>query len=248
MTFPTIPTGGRVLTGVQTGTTATRTFPDISTLTKSSGDLLVAIVFAYQTTTASGSVWSSWTAGWTEFADLGGSTNGSIGAAYKFSTGSETGTIAVTQAATITGDAGFIYLSIAGAHASAPPESGGLSQSSADAGSITPSWGALDTLWIAAMVNGETSLTGTFDGVTVAPTNYTNLATHAITQDAIGGCQGAVAFRQLNAASEDPGAFTADAAQARSTAITMAVRPAPSAAAKPKQINYQSAVNRSYTW
>src|SRR5215207_11212143 len=124
MAFPAIPTvaAGRVLTTTQLDTTAARTFPSLSSLTKGSGDLLIALVYAYQTTAAAGSIWSSWGASFTEFADLGGSTNGTFGAAYKWSTGGETGTFTATQAATVNGDAAMILLSIPGPHASTVPE------------------------------------------------------------------------------------------------------------------------------
>ena len=42
MAFPSIPTGGRVLTTNQADTSGTRTFPSLSSLTKNSGDLLIA--------------------------------------------------------------------------------------------------------------------------------------------------------------------------------------------------------------
>jgi hypothetical protein len=44
---PTVATG-RVLTVNQANTTATRTFPDLSGLTKTPGDLLIAICVVYQ--------------------------------------------------------------------------------------------------------------------------------------------------------------------------------------------------------
>ena len=91
MTFPTIPTvaAGRVLTTNQADTTATRTFPNLSSLTKNSGDLLIAIIVAYQSSTTNAQ-FSGWTSGWTEFHDSGTSTTLAIGCAYKISTGSET--------------------------------------------------------------------------------------------------------------------------------------------------------------
>ena len=119
MTFPTIPTAaaGRVLTANIDGT-GTRTFPDLSGLTKNSGDLLIAIIVAYQSSSGAGApggtVFSSWGASFTEFCDqmTTNSSTMAIGAAYKWSTGSETGTFTVTQAATITGGASLILLSI----------------------------------------------------------------------------------------------------------------------------------------
>jgi hypothetical protein len=84
MAFPTIPTAGagRVLTTTQANTTAARTFPSLSSLTKNSGDLLIAICIAYQSSASAGTVFGTWGGGFTEFVDVGGSTsNMSIGAA-----------------------------------------------------------------------------------------------------------------------------------------------------------------------
>lgn len=234
MTFPTIPTTGasRVLTANQLDTTAARTFPSLSSLTKNSGDLLIAIIYAYQTTTAAGSIWSSWGASFTEFADIGGSTNGTFGAAYKWSDGTETGTFTATQAATITGDASMILMSIPGAHLTTPPEASAIASgttAAADPASFDPAgWAAEDTLWVAAGGNGMTNITGSWTGTTAAPTNYTNfVGTAAADTSVIGDCDLAVAFRQLNASSEDVGGFTTDLSNARNHAFVIAVRPAP---------------------
>jgi hypothetical protein len=230
MTFPTIPTGGRVLTNVQANTTATRTFPNLSGLTKSSGDLLIAICIVYQSSASGGAVFSGWSAGWTEFGDLGGTTsNMSIGMAYKWSTGSETGTIAVTQAATITGAATMMLLSIPGAHATTPPEHTAIANdtsSAANPAALVPSWGVDDTLWIAVGGSGRTSTSGTFTGLTAAPTNYSNLASTGSSGGGIvGDTWGAAAFRQNNTASEDVATFTCDTINARNSAVVIAVRP-----------------------
>lgn len=234
MAFPTIPTvaAGRVLTAVQADTVATRTFPSLSSLTKNSGDRLIAICIAYQSSAAAGAVFSGWGGGFTEIADLGGTTaNMSIGVAEKVSTGSETGTFSVTQAATITGHAVMILMSIAGAHATTASEVSAIvngTAAAADPAAFDPAgWAAEDTLWIAVGASGETSLTGSFTGVAAAPTNYTSLAQTGISADVIGGADGAVAFRQLNAASEDVGAFSVDVSNARNSAAVIAVRPAP---------------------
>jgi len=232
MAFPSIPTNAAstLLDNTQADTTATRTFPSLTGLTKSSGNLLIAICCAYQTGTGTNAAFSGWTAGWTEFGDIATTTTIAIGAAYKFSTGSETGTISVTQAGTITGHAAMILLSISGNHASAAPEIGGTSSgttTTATPNSLTPSWGADDTLWIALCAVGEDSLTGSFTGITAdtPPTNYVNQENTIISADAIGGIQASVAFRQLNAASEDPGNFANDTSNARWRCATIAVRP-----------------------
>jgi len=232
--FPTIPTtgAGQIIVLTQANTTATRTFPNLNTLTSPSGDLLIAIVWAYQTSTGTNAAFSSWTAGWTEFHDSATSTTVAIGAAYKWSTGSETGQITVTQAATITGDAVMMIMSIPGAHASTPPEAGGRASSTnavADPGAVTPSWGSDDDLFIAVAGVGRTG-TGGFGGVgATPPTNYSNLASTGISTSATtGAMEGAVAFRQLTGTTDDPGTFSAgDTTNTRYGALTIAVRPAP---------------------
>lgn len=234
MAFPTIPTvaDGRVLVANQANTTAVRTFPDLSGLTKNAGDLLIAICVVYQSSAAAGAVFSGWSAGWTEFKDAGGTTsNMSIGLAYKWSTGSETGTIQVTQAATIVGFASMILLSIPGAHPSTPPEAGAIANGTsgaADPVSFDPSgWAAEDTLWIAVAGSGETSGTGTWTAIASAPTNYTGLVdTAKADTSTVGECEAAVAFRQLNASAEDVGPFSVDTSNARNSALLIAVRPA----------------------
>jgi hypothetical protein len=232
--FPTIPTTGtsRVLVNTQADTSPTRTFPSLTGLTKNVGDLLIAICGVYQSSAAAGAVFSGWTGSFTEFLDVGGSTsNGSIGAAYKWSTGSETGTIAVTQAATVTGHAAMILLSIPGAHASTPPEGGAIANATgaaADPASFNPSgWDVEDTLWIAVNLSGESSTTGSYTGLASAPTNYTDYADTGMSGDAVGACEAAVAFRQLAAASEDVGGFSVDTSNARNSAVLLAVRPSP---------------------
>lgn len=230
MTFPTIPTGGRVITGVNTGTSGTRTSPNLNTLTSPAGELIIAICIAYQGTGAA--TFSGWTNGFTEFGDTGGATAVCFGMAYKWSSGSETGTVSVTQVATVVGEAVWIIFSVPGAHATTPPAWGGYNSSAvagtmADAASVNPTaWDVEDTLWVAVGGDGETSGTGSYTGISAAPANYTNLVTTAISADVVGGVQGAVAFRQLAAAAEDQGAWTADSSNARHAAVVIAIRPA----------------------
>lgn len=233
MAFPTIPTvaDGRVVTGVQANTTNPRTFPSLTGLTKDSGDLLIAIVIGYRSSSGANAIYSSWGGGFTEFFDNGGVGDMAIGCAYKRSTGSETGTFDVTQQATITGQAAFVLLSIPGAHPITAPEAGGrasLGNGMADPTSVNPSgWDAEDTLWIACCGQVETSTAGAFGAITAGPTNYTDYAQTGISADVVGGLELAVAFRQLNAASEDAGTFTGDTSNTESCAWLIAVRPAP---------------------
>lgn len=232
MTFPTIPTAGAntLLTTNQPTATTTHTFPSLTTLDNAAGDLLIAIIVTYQ----GGSVnaeFSAWGGGFTEFVDqsANSTTVQSIGAAYKFSDGTETGTFTVTSVAS--NRSVMFLLSVKGAHASTVPEGGAKANgtsAAADPISLDPAgWAAEDNLWIAVGVNGETSLTGSFTGITAAPANYTNYVDSGIIGgDVIGALEGAVGFRQLNAAAEDAAGFTVDTGAAGNSALLLAVRPA----------------------
>lgn len=237
MAFPTIPTvaGGRVLFANQANTTATRTFPAFSGLTYSDGDLLIAIVTTYQSTT--NPQFSSWSNGFTELSaggDQGSSTTMGIGIAYKIASGAESGALTVTQAATITGHASMCLMAIPQAHASTAPEAGTIANGTAAAanpGAFNPAgWDTEDTLWISVAASGMTSGTGSWTGTgTTAPANYSNWADSNKTDNStVGEVEIAVSFRQLNAASEDVGTVGVDTANARNSALLIAVRPAPS--------------------
>ena len=243
MAFPTIPTtgAGRVLSTLTTAASTTHTFPSLSSLTKNSGDLLIAICIEYQGT-VSNTNFSSWGGGFTEFNDIGAADSITIGCAYKWSTGSETGTFTVIS--TSSQQSVQFLLAIPGAHASTIPEAGGdqvAVAGTADPNSFDPAgWGAEDTLWIAVAGCGETSTGGAFTGLAATdPTNYSNIVASSITADAVGGLNAAVAFRQLNAASEDPAAFTNDTSSSRVRSLVIAVRPAadPNATVTPARIN-----------
>ena len=250
MAFPTIPTvaAGRVLSVLSTDTSGgTVTSPSLSSLTKNSGDLLIAICIVYDGNSTNAE-FSSWGGGFTEFVDQATTTTMGIGAAYKWSTGSETGTFTVAVAGgAADSDAAFLLLSIPGAHATTPPEGGTIADgtsAAADPGSFNPAgWGAEDTLWIAVGGSGENSTTGSYTGVASAPTSYTSYADSGISADAVGGVEGAVAFRQLNAASEDVGAFSVDVSNARNSALIIAVRPIASQTATPSPATAAFAAN-----
>jgi hypothetical protein len=232
--FPTIPTvaAGRLLFRNQTDSLATRTFSALSGLTKNPGDLLIAIIVAYQSSTADAQ-FSGWTEGFTEIHDTGTSATLAMGVAYKFSTGSETAAPTVTQAGTIVGDASMILMSIPGAHASqAPAVSARVSGTgaAADPAAFNPAgWDIEDTLWISVVGSGCINISGAWDGTgTVAPTNYTSrVDTNAADTSVIGDCEAAVAFRQNTTASEDVGTAGVDTTNARNAALVIAVRPAP---------------------
>ena len=240
MAFPTIPTvgAGRVLTAVQANTFATRTFPNLSSLTKNAGDLLIAIVMGYGTTAANDAAWGSWTGGFNEFRDENetAGTFPTYGMAYKWSDGTEATAISVTQAATITGHAAFILLSIPGAHPITPPEADGGARASNAVPSVGPGfnpsgWDVEDTLWIAVGMTGETATAGSFTGPgATAPTGYTDQVTTALSGDVVGGVQMAASFKQLAAANDttSPISYSAmDVSNSRNAICLVAVRPAP---------------------
>lgn len=83
-----------------------------------------------------------------------------------------------------------------------------------NSGNLTPSWGALDTLWITGFGG---SVTNAFSA---APTNYSDYSSDQSSYV----CHGA--FRELNASSENPGAFTGTISSQENIAVTIAVRPA----------------------
>jgi hypothetical protein len=245
MAFPTIPTtaASRLFVVTQANTTNPRTFPTLSDLTKNSGDLLIAICIEFGGTSA-GNQFGSWGASFIEFGDFSTTDAISIGCAYKFSDGTETGTFSVTSSITPPGHAALILMSIPDAHASTPPEAGGYitaSLANADSGSLDPAgWGTDDTLWMTVAGCGETGTAGSFTGIaTTNPTNYTGIAESGISQDIAGGIEGAIAFRQRNAASEDPAAFSNDVSAARAGAITIAVRPVPPVVSSLDQVAYR---------
>ena len=258
MPFPAIPTGGRILTGNQADASGTRTFPSLSNLTKSGGDLLIAIVACYMSSTGAGApggtVFSAWGASFTEFCDQM-TTNSStiaIGAAYKRSTGAETGTFTVTQAATVTGHASFILMAIPGPHGSSAPEVGTIANNTAaaaDPASFSPSWGSDSVLWIAVDANGETAITGSWGGTgTGAPTNYgNNVDTATADTSTVGQMELNVAFRQTTASSEDRGTLsTHDLSNAKNSALIIAVRGA--AFIPPHEVEVMQAVQKSSVW
>lgn len=228
MAFPAIPTGSQILATLNTTGGATKTFPNLSSLTKSSGDLLLAIIVEYDGNSTNAE-FSSWGGSFTEVADLASATTMAVGVAWKISTGSETGTFTVTTADTSTNDSIMLLLAIPGAHATSAPEVSTLNVGTnavPNAPILTPSWGAADTLWITVGANGETATGGTYTGVTASPTNYGNDFHAGITADVVGGIDTLLGFRQLNATSDTPGAFSGDSSNVRSSAITLAVRPA----------------------
>lgn len=114
----------------------------------------------------------------------------------KTATGSEGATVSITAS----GAGNLIAVSERIAGTSGNVEAATALSNSLDVPSLTPSWGAKDTLWITPLAS-NVGISGTDDSV--PPTNYGNMVSRAV------GFVGlATAYRELNASSEDPGSWT----------------------------------------
>lgn len=169
----------------------------------------------------------TWPSGWTEFASVDGpSGNGRFAAAYRNLDGTEgfsgTGdTVTVTVPLTDGSSHATILIEAGTYDQGTAPEVTTVSQATTgtdpDPPNHTPAGGALDYLWIAAGgADGNVTFTG-------YPTNYgSNQVTDA--GGYAGGTAIGMATRQLNAASENPSAFTISVAEQR-TAMTVSIKP-----------------------
>jgi len=130
-----------------------------------------------------------------------------LSVAYRTADGSEGSTITVTTPGTVKSAATF-YRITGWLDTQAPEVSTGVTGTSAnpDPDSLTPTGGAEDYLWIAALGFNHS---GGSTSVTTWPTNYT---VSQMSPSSGGGdsthCSAATAGRELNGASEDPGTFT----------------------------------------
>jgi hypothetical protein len=175
-----------------------------------SGNLLLAIFGI------GGNTVGSWPAGWTELwgTELPASV-GRLECRYRIADGSEGATITVTTSGALTSSHTTYRIDTFSGNAPVAGTTATATSTNANPPSLTPSWGAKDTLWIAvAGVSGSAP--------SAAPANYTNLLT-AATPTTLGSAR-----RELNAATEDPGVFTS--ANDQWAANTIAVEPAAAAA------------------
>lgn len=187
-----------------------------------SGDLLIAFI-ALENETGSPQ-FSSWSDGFTEIKDktTGGGAGASVGVAYKVSDGTEGANITVDSVdAERAAHAMYRYSNFD--PAIAPEISAGASGLSAapDPDSLTPAGGAKDYKFMVfcAFEKDDETITG-------FPTNYgSNQTNHSMFSGATIG----IADRDLNAASEDPGAFSMSGSK-EWQAFTLAIHPLPSAA------------------
>lgn len=191
MTFPAVVTSAQNHTNAAS-TSITAVLPAGVT----AGELIVAI---FQT--GPNSLTSATATGWTVLLDNNAaSPTAAIIFAYTLAAGGET-SVTVTVSASVR----YCYSTYrisgwGGQNIERGTLVANAGSTTPDPPSLTPSWGAQDTLWIAAEASRSAA-------TTAAPTSYTlteNQVTTNGTQDVGGGA----AWRQLNAATENPGTFT----------------------------------------
>ena len=180
------------------------------------GDLLI-VVFAVRGNP--GVTWGG--TGFTEFFEVANGANHALALAYRQADGTEGATITVTTGASQkSAHTAYRITGHVNPATHAPEASAGATGNSAapDPDSLSPTGGAKDYLWLAVLGWNQfgTTLTG-------YPTNYLN----GITKTTSSGNSANVgsAERELNAASENPGAFTLSASE-QWIAATVAVHPA----------------------
>lgn len=172
------------------------------------GNLLVAVFGGSAAATL------TWPAGWTQFL-TGGATGATLNAAYRRANGTETSTITVTSGATSITSQIKTYR-ITGTELFAPVGGTNVTISSsatADPPSLTPSWGTMDTLWIA------TSFASTQTVVNTYPTSFTSGAVIINGSTGLATCNFASTVSVL-----DPAAFTW-AGTGRKNTNTIAIKP-----------------------
>lgn len=202
----------------------------MTTLAPASGDLIIAICAQYGAATA-GNQFSAWGASLTEILDSSENATGTgaLGVAYKIAAGTESGTFTVTSVNSFKSAQFLMRIPTGTWHGTTIPEVQAATRAAgavADPGSFSPSWGADDTLWISVAGQTETSTTGSPPTLDSPPTNYTGQLIVVRAADAVGDITAAVAFRQLNAASEDVGPWTAsNALRGNGIASVIVVRP-----------------------
>lgn len=203
MSFPNLAS---ITTGdCAASTTRTLTLP----ASIASGNQLLAISSVGQ------SMAHTWPAGWVEMVDTGG-----VSFAYRQADGTEGGSINVTTAAAARASV-FLVAKFTGGTFQIPEQAGATfsNTAAADCPNLTPSFGALDTLWIALAAHNNR-------GSTIGaswPTNYASNQTEVIStiETLGGGIQ--FATYNLNAASENPAAYPILGVAGRACTIAIAL-------------------------
>jgi hypothetical protein len=153
--------------------------------------------------------------GWTQLFNVGSVSDNGLLCFFKVATGSEGASVNVTLGSNGGGCANVAYR-ITGYQGSPEAATVLLGGTTPDPPNLAPSWGSAKTLWIAACGNANTASDLT------APANYANLVQP---REASKLVQCGSARRELEAASENPGAF-ANASNSTWTAAIIAIRPA----------------------
>lgn len=159
--------------------------------------------------------------GWTKYQDYDAGATITAVSFYRQADGGEGVTLTVTTTASVQSAHNSYRISGHVNPATQAPQVGALTvgnDTAPDCLALTPTGGAKDYLWIPVTYGRDAE-------ITAAPTNYTNLLNAAGASNAHCGS----ARRELNAASEDPGAFTAGATVFWGAAVTV-VHPAVAAA------------------
>lgn len=175
----------------------------------SAGDLLIVIFCCYLTASI------TFPEGWTELFQGAGGILVRFGACYRVADGEEGATITVTTATNVCSAHNSYRIT----GYSSTPEVGTMATAASttpDPPSLSPTWGAKDTLWLAVQ--------GNYVGweITAYPTNYTdgrNDRTFGVYKVGI-----ASARRELNAESDDPATFT-QGTSSQWAANTIAIKP-----------------------
>ncbi len=192
MAFPSVQ--GTPATNNGTATTVTVNLP----ASIAAGELLLAFVALTHTSAATLTPPGTWN---TIYNSIGNGNNRRSACFWRQADGAEGASFNVTASAS-TAWATVAYR-VSGW--SGTPEGGTLATGNStnpNPPNLAPSWGvARDVLWFAHMGRNNNS------GTPTAPTNYSNIRRGGTTN-----ASSTVAERQLNAASEDPGTFTANSA------------------------------------
>lgn len=220
MTFPVHEVASDVATSNGAGTSHSIVLP----ATVNAGDRLILIIQSSLPGAAFTYTWDNTTAGtWTQVFNVATADDDRAACFEKIAAGNEDGlTLTITTSGSVASEA--LAIRVTGAHASAATEAATdatQNSSTHDPPSITPSWGAADTLFIAlAMQQGGTREYSAF------PTSYTETG-YVNNGGNPGACIG-YAYRSNNTTSEDPAAFTSSASL-RPIVATLAIRPAAAA-------------------
>lgn len=189
MTFPAVASVDVMAAMASSSTTTPVTFTSCN-----ANDLVVSFIAS-----DSGAGAHTWPSPWVNIKDEA-FTGAWASIAYLIASGGETG-VNVTHTSEksnaisvrITGYAGTPEITTAATGSSTTP----------DPGSLSPSWGAADTLWIANAMVDQSDPTETVTGF---PTNYSDNQTESHLSSSAGSL--GIATRNLNASSDDPGTFT----------------------------------------